>query len=82
MDLIKEAKNRGYRKGTPIKYVPHAVDYVEGDYFEIVNGNVLAFKKPKHERKSFDDERFDTLYNASKNKWVEIADLQKSGNNV
>jgi hypothetical protein len=38
MDLIKEAKERGYRKGTAIRYVPHAIDYVEGNYFEEENG--------------------------------------------
>lgn len=73
MDLLKEAIKRGYRKGTAIKYVPHAIDYVEGDYFEIApNGDVEAYAKPAEERKSFDDNRCDTLYSASKNKWVEI----------
>ncbi len=27
-NLIKEAKERGYRRGIAIRYVPHAVDYV------------------------------------------------------
>ena len=70
MDLIQEAKNRGYRKGTPIKYVPHAIDYVEGDYFEVVDGQVKAYKKPKNERVCFDDMRHDTLFDGTE--WVEM----------
>lgn len=77
MDLLKEAVKRGYRKGVAIRYVPHAIDYVEGNYFEILNGNVVAYKKPKNERKSFNDERYDTLYSASKREWTEIVDLSK-----
>jgi hypothetical protein len=73
MNLIEEAKNRGYRKGTPIRYVPHAIDYVEGNYFEEENGELKAYAKPKHERKGFDDERHDTLFDGFK--WVEIVDL-------
>jgi len=73
MDLIQEAKNRGYRKGVAIKYVDHAIDYVEGDYFEVdEDGNLRAYAKPEEDRRGFDDNRFDELYNASKNKWVEI----------
>ena len=74
-DLVREAKERGYRKGTPIRYVPHAIDYVEGNYFEEVNGEVKAYAKPKHERKCFDDNRHDTLFDGVK--WVEIVDLSK-----
>ena len=70
MDLIQEAKNRGYRKDTPIKYVPHAIDYVEGDYFEVVDGQVKAYKKPKNERVCVDDLRHDTLFDGTE--WVEI----------
>lgn len=70
MDLIQEAKKRGYRKGTAIKYFPHAIDYVEGNYFEVENGKVNAYAKPKEERKSFDDERHDTLFDGVV--WVEI----------
>lgn len=71
--LIEEAKKRGYRKGTKIQYVPHAIDTVEGDYFEMDdNGDLNAYAIPANERKSFDDNRHDTLYNASKNKWVKI----------
>jgi hypothetical protein len=73
--LIKEAKERGYRKGTAIRYVPHAIDYVEGNYFEVVDGEVKAYSKPKHERKCFDDERCDTLFDGFE--WVEIVDLSK-----
>jgi len=73
IDLIQEAKNRGYRKGTAIQYVDHATDYVEGDYFEIAaNGDLKAYAKPREERKSFDDNRCDTLYNKSKDRWVKI----------
>lgn len=75
MDLIKEAKKRGYKKGTAIRYVPHEIDYVEGNYFEIEDGEVKAYAKPKHERKSFDDFKHDTLYDG--NNWVEIVDLSK-----
>ena len=75
MDLIEEAKKRGYRKGTPIRYVPHAIDYVEGDYFEVENGELKAYSKPKHERKEFDDFRHDTLFDGKE--WVEIVDLSK-----
>lgn len=74
MDLIQEAKKRGYAKGVAIKYVSHAIDYVEGDNFEIDEyGNVVAFAKPEHERNGFDDQTYDTLYDASINSWVEIA---------
>jgi hypothetical protein len=74
-DLIKEARDRGYKRGTPIRYVPHAIDYVEGDYFEVEKGKVKAYRKPKHERVSFDDMRYDTLFDGKV--WVEIADLSK-----
>jgi hypothetical protein len=73
MDLIREAKERGYRKGTAIRYVPHAIDYVEGNYFEVENGEVKAYAKPQHERKGFDDFRHDTLFDGVR--WVEIVDL-------
>lgn len=75
MNLIDEAKKRGYEKGTPIRYVPHAIDYVEGDYFEVENGELKAYAKPKHERKSFDDFRHDILFDGKN--WVEIVDLLK-----
>jgi hypothetical protein len=75
MDLIKQAKDKGYRKGTPIRYVPHAIDYVEGNYFEQVDGKVRAYKKPKNERECFADERYDTLFDGKE--WVEIVDLSK-----
>ena len=75
MDLIKEAKERGYRKGTAIRYVPHAIDYVEGNYFEFENGKLKAYAKPKHLRKGFDDYRHDTLFDGFN--WVEIVDLSK-----
>lgn len=70
MDLIQEAKNRGYRIGTAIRYVSYAIDYVEGDYFEIVDGKVKAYAKPKNERLSFEDMKHDTLFNGVE--WVEI----------
>jgi len=73
MDLISEARKRGYQKGTAIRYVPHAVDYVEGDFFEIVDGELRAYAKPEHERKCFEDWRCDTLYKDGE--WVEFADL-------
>ena len=72
MDLIQEAKNRGYRKGTAIRYVPHAIDFVEGSYFEMKGGDVVAYAKPKEERKGFDDNRHDTLYDSISKEWVEI----------
>lgn len=75
IDLIKEAKRRGYRQGTPIRYVPHAIDYVEGSYFEVQDGKVKAYKKPKHQRECFEDMRHDTLFDGKE--WVEIADLSK-----
>jgi len=75
MDLIKEAKKRGYRKGIAIRYVPHAVDYVEGDHFEVENGQLKAYAKPKNEREGFCDFRHDTLFNGSE--WVEIVNLSK-----
>lgn len=68
--LIREAKKLGYKKGTPIRYSPNTIDYVEGNYFEFENGKVKAYLKPKHERKSFEDFRFDTLYDGEC--WVEI----------
>ena len=75
MDLITEAKERGYRKGVAIRYVPHAIDYVEGDYFEVENGELKAYAKPEHERKGFDDFRHDTLFDGFK--WVKIVNLSK-----
>ena len=75
MDLVQEAYNRGYRKGTAIRYVPHAIDYVEGDYFEEENGQLNAYAKPESERKGFDDFRHDTLFDGEN--WVEIVDLSK-----
>ena len=75
MDFIREAKERGYRKGTAIRYVPHAIDYVEGNYFKVENGKLKAYAKPEHERKGFDDYRHDTLFDGLK--WVEIVDLSK-----
>lgn len=75
MDLVQEAKNRGYRRGTAIRYVPHAIDYVEGDYFEEVNGELRAYAKPEKDRKCFDDEKHDTLFDGFN--WVEIVDLSK-----
>lgn len=74
-DLIEEAKLRGYKKGTPIRYVPHAIDYVEGSYFEVQDGQVKAYAKPKHERKCFDDMKHDTIFDGEE--WVEIVDLSK-----
>ncbi len=75
MDLVKEAKERGYKKGTAIRYVPHAIDYVEGDYFEEVNGQLKAYSKPKQLRINIDDNRHDTLFDGID--WVEIVDLSK-----
>ena len=75
MNLVQEAKNRGYKKGTAIRYVPHAIDYVEGDYFEEVNGKLRAYAKPKKDRKRFDDQKHDTLFDGKN--WVEIVDLSK-----
>lgn len=75
MDLIKEAKIRGYKKGTPIRYVPHAIDYVEGNFFEVENGTLKAYNKPKNERKKIPDFKHDTLFDGFK--WVEIVDLSK-----
>jgi hypothetical protein len=75
MDLIKEAKQRGYKKGTAIRYVSHAIDYVEGNYFEVENGELKAYAKPEHERKSFDDFRHDTLFDGKQ--WVEIVKQQE-----
>ena len=70
MKLIQEAHKRGYRKGIAIRYVAHAIDYIEGDYFEEVNGQLRAYAKAKHERKCFDDQRYDTLFDGVS--WVEI----------
>lgn len=75
MDLIQEAIKRGYRKGIAIRYVPHAIDYVEGNYFEEEDGKVKAYSLPKDKRKHFDDMRHDTLFNGKE--WVEIVDLSK-----
>lgn len=48
-DLIKEAKERGYRKGSIIHYFPERqsqTDILEGDYFERDSkGNLNAYKK-------------------------------------
>lgn len=73
MNLIQEAIKRGYKKGILIRYVPHAIDYVEGNYFEEENGKLNAYLKPKDERNCFDDEKHDTLFDGKQ--WVEIVDL-------
>lgn len=70
MNLVEEAKKRGYRKGTAIRYIPHAINYVEGNYFEIENGKVKAYAKPKYKRICFDDMRYDILFDGKE--WVEI----------
>lgn len=75
MDLIEEAKKRGYRKGIAIRYVPHAIDYVEGSYFEVQNGKLKAYAKPKQDRKYSNDFNHDTLFDGLE--WVEIVDLSK-----
>jgi hypothetical protein len=75
MNLVEEAKKRGYKKGTPIRYVPHALDYVIGSHFEEKNGKVLAYAVPKHKRKCFDDNRHDTLFDGKE--WTEIVDPSK-----
>lgn len=73
MNLIEEAKKRGYREGLAIRYVPHAIDYVEGNFFEIdEKGDVVAYKKEEDDRESFEDFKWDTLYSKSEDKWVEI----------
>lgn len=77
MDLIEEAYKRGYKKGTPIRYVPHAIDFVEGEYFELLDGDVVAYAKPEEERESFEDFNHDTLYSKENDEWVEIVDLSK-----
>lgn len=74
-DLVQEAKNRGYKRGTAIRYVPHAIDYVEGDYFEEVKGQVRAYSKPKKDRETFDDQKYDTLFDGKD--WVEMVVLSK-----
>jgi hypothetical protein len=66
IDLIKQAKEKGYKKGTAIRYISHAIDYVEGNYFEIEKGKLNAYLKPKNERKCFEDFRFDTLFDGFK----------------
>jgi len=77
MDLIKEAKKRGYRKGVAIRYVPHEIDYVEGNFFEVnENGCVVAYAKHKKYRTSFEDEKHDTLYDAFSKEWVEIVNKE------
>jgi len=72
MDLIQEARNRGYRKGLAIRYCNHVIDYVEGDYFELEEGDVRAYKKPEYERKGFDDFTYDTLYDGISKEWTDI----------
>lgn len=73
--LIREAEKIGYRKGTAIIYPQpggaRAVDYVEGDHFEIKDGKLLAYEYPEYQRTCFDKMRFDTLYDPEKG-WVEI----------
>lgn len=75
-ELINEALNRGYKKGTVIEYFPgenKGYDHVEGGHFEVDQyGNLRAYTKPKHERKGFDDERYDTLYFSESNQWTKI----------
>lgn len=79
-ELIREAKVRGYRKGTLIQYVPWIVDRVEGNYFEVENGKVKAYAKPKHQRKSFDDRRHDTLFDGKE--WVKIVSTTTPSDDV
>lgn len=74
MNLIEEARKRGYRKGTKIRYEQpfggNEIDRVEGDYFEIMGERVVAYEYPKHERTHFERRRFDTLFDGKK--WTEI----------
>jgi len=73
MDLIKEAKKRGYTKGTEIRYNPTSTDFVEGDFFELnENGDLVAYAKHKKYRTTFEDETHDTLYDSISKEWVEI----------
>lgn len=75
MDLIEEAKKRGYKKGTPIRYVPHAIDYIEGNFFEVENNILKVYIYPKHKRTMIKYSRFDTIFDGVK--WAEIVDLEK-----
>lgn len=76
MDLIKEARERGYRKGTKIHYYPEKntiIDEVIGDVFEVLeNGDLVAYLKEESERVSFDDFTYDTLYEKDTDTWVKI----------
>ena len=75
MDLIKEAKKRGYKQGTAIRYTPHAVDYIEGKFFEVENNILKVYVYPKHKRTMIKYSRFDTIFDGVK--WTEIVDLDK-----
>ena len=75
MDLIDEAKKRGYKKGTAIRYVPYAIDYIEGNYFEVENNLLKVYVYPKRKRTMIKYSRFDTIFDGVK--WTEIVDLDK-----
>ncbi|MBF2708069.1 hypothetical protein [Flavobacterium soyangense] len=51
---------------------PHRIDYVGGNYFEIKEGNVIAYKKPDYKRKKFDNFAYDPLYDRISKQLVEI----------
>lgn len=75
-ELIAEARRRGYHRGTPLDYkgMLPGIDYCEGNFFEVnQNGDLVAFAKPQHLRRGFDDWRFDTLYKAKTKTWTAIA---------
>ncbi len=65
MDLIEEAKKRGYIAGTEIKYITKSddIDVLGRGEFEINNGRLLKYEYPKQERDCFDRSAYDVIYN-------------------
>jgi hypothetical protein len=75
--LIAEAKKRGYKKGIEIHYYPdkqNQTDKLEGEHFELRDGNLVAYSKAPKDRKTFEDRIFDTIYWGKTKEWVKIVD--------
>jgi len=58
--MMYQAQQNKFGQQSPISFV------------ETENGDVEAYAKPLEKRRGFDDNRCDTLFNAEKNRWVEI----------
>ncbi|MBE3086285.1 MAG: hypothetical protein IMZ64_08730 [Bacteroidetes bacterium] len=72
--FIDEAKRRGYKKGVLINYAYKGETPDEtmllGDYFEMMDGHVVAYEYPASERTTFEKQIYDTIFDGKN--WVPI----------